>query len=178
VRPPLAHYCACALTRHRLQNNYVLVPASAKLLQLTRILAHEARTGASRAIIYFSTCAAVDHFFHALPLLLPASTVLHSLHGHLAPAARTRALAAFAGAGKAGETHVLLATDVAARGLDLPRVDAVLQFEPPTDPRAFAHRVGRTARAGAAGRAWVLLGPREAGYVGACLLGGCMRAGG
>jgi ATP-dependent RNA helicase DDX55/SPB4 len=140
--------------------------ASGKLLQLARIIAHEARAGASHLIVYFSTCASVDHFFRLLPALLPPSTTLHSLHGHLQPAARTRALAAFAAGGGAG-AHVLLATDVAARGLDLPRVDAVLQFEPPTDPRAFAHRVGRTARAGAAGSAWVLLDPREAGYVGA-----------
>ena len=61
---------------------------------------------------------------------------------------------------------ILLATDVAARGLDLPDVDVVLQFDPPSDPKAFSHRCGRTARAGRSGRAWVLLVGRERDYVG------------
>lgn len=60
----------------------------------------------------------------------------------------------------------MLATDVAARGLDLPHVDVVIQFDPPTDPKAFSHRCGRTARAGRTGRAWVILVGRELGYVG------------
>ena len=61
---------------------------------------------------------------------------------------------------------MLLATDVAARGLDLPNVDVVIQFDPPTDPKAFSHRCGRTARAGKSGRAWVLLVGRESEYIG------------
>ena len=63
---------------------------------------------------------------------------------------------------------VLLATDVAARGLDIPDVDVVLQFDPPSDTKAFSHRCGRTARAGRSGRAWVLLVGREQDYVGGC----------
>lgn len=61
---------------------------------------------------------------------------------------------------------MLLATDVAARGLDLPHVDVVIQFDPPSDPKAFSHRCGRTARAGRSGRAYVLLAGREAEYIG------------
>ena len=61
---------------------------------------------------------------------------------------------------------ILLATDVAARGLDLPHVNVVIQFDPPSDPKAYSHRCGRTARAGRSGRAWVLLVGREAEYVG------------
>lgn len=60
---------------------------------------------------------------------------------------------------------VLLATDIAARGLDIPNVDVVIQFDPPSDPRTFSHRCGRTARAGRSGRAWVLLVGRETDYV-------------
>lgn len=59
-----------------------------------------------------------------------------------------------------------MATDVAARGLDIPHVDVVVQVEPPTDPKAFSHRCGRTARAGRSGRAYVLLCGREVEYVG------------
>ena len=61
---------------------------------------------------------------------------------------------------------VLLTTDVAARGLDIPDVDVVLQFDPPSDPKSFSHRCGRTARAGKSGRATVLLTEEEIDYVG------------
>ena len=61
---------------------------------------------------------------------------------------------------------LLLATDVAARGLDISDVDAVVQFDPPTDAKAFSHRCGRTARAGRRGRAWVLLTDQEHQYIG------------
>ena len=61
-----------------------------------------------------------------------------------------------------GTSGVLLCTDVAARGLDIPKVDWILQFDPPDDPREYIHRVGRTARgAGAKGRALLLLTPEE-----------------
>jgi len=61
---------------------------------------------------------------------------------------------------------VLLCTDLVARGLDLPDVDVVVQFDPPKDVRNFFHRIGRTARAGKSGRAIVLLqSNRELDYV-------------
>lgn len=61
---------------------------------------------------------------------------------------------------------VLLATDVAARGLDLPLVDVIVQFDPPTDTKTFSHRCGRTARAGKTGTAYVLLCGRELEFCG------------
>jgi ATP-dependent RNA helicase DDX55/SPB4 len=92
---------------------------------------------------------------------------LYSLHGHLPSSARTRTLEAFASApASPSSPAILLATDVAARGLDLPDVDIVFQFDPPSDPKTFSHRCGRTARAGRAGRAWTLLVGREVDYVG------------
>src|SRR6185369_15106756 len=104
-----------------------------------------------------------------LPAVLPSSLNLHSLHGSLPPAIRTRTLATFSSSvGGPSAPSVLLATDVAARGLDLPHVDVVVQFDPPSDPKAFSHRCGRTARAGRSGRAWVLLVGREVEYVGEC----------
>ena len=59
----------------------------------------------------------------------------------------------------------LLATDVAARGLDIPDVHWVVQVDMPQDPSAFVHRVGRTARLGRSGRALALLLPSETSYV-------------
>lgn len=97
---------------------------------------------------------------------MPPNTSLFSLHGHLPPNARTRTLANFTNsAALPSAPSILLATDVAARGLDLPDVDVVIQFDPPVDPKAFSHRCGRTARAGRSGRAWVLLVGREVDYV-------------
>jgi len=54
---------------------------------------------------------------------------------------------------------------VAARGLDIPAVDLILQFDPPDDPKEYIHRVGRTARAGGIGKALLLLLPSEAGFL-------------
>ncbi|KAI0780729.1 DEAD-domain-containing protein [Trametes elegans] len=150
-----------------LQNYYMSCPASEKLVQLTRIIQHEVEHQQSaRFIVYFATCACVDYFYRVLTPLLPPNTILFSLHGHLPPNARSRTLTNFTNsAALPSAPSILLATDVAARGLDLPDVDVVIQFDPPVDPKAFSHRCGRTARAGRSGRAWVLLVGREVDYV-------------
>ena len=162
---------------------------SEKLIQLTRILLHETRKHQlTRFILYFATGASVDYFYKVygfvssrlvpsyamlqiLPLFLSETAQFFSLHGHLPPSVRTRTLNAFANSSSTAEApSLLLATDVAARGLDIPDVDVVLQFDPPTDAKAFSHRCGRTARAGKQGRAWVLLAGQEQDYLGdACI---------
>jgi ATP-dependent RNA helicase DDX47/RRP3 len=71
------------------------------------------------------------------------------LHGQLSQSARLGALSKF----KAGSRQILVATDVAARGLDIPKVDLVLNYDLPQDSKTYVHRVGRTARAGKSGRA-------------------------
>lgn len=167
-----------------LQNYFIPCRAPDKLIELVRIINFEvSQHQSSYFIVYFSTGACVDYFyrvclssfhsasfsacFQILPAVLPQKTKLHSLHGRLPPNARTRSLSAFASAITTPDSPcILLTTDVAARGLDLPHVDVVIQFDPPTDPKAFSHRCGRTARAGRSGRAWVLLVGREIEYVG------------
>ena len=62
-------------------------------------------------------------------------------------------------------TGSLLCTDVAARGLDIPKVDWIIQFDPPDDPRDYIHRVGRTARAGKTGKSLLFLLPSELGFL-------------
>ncbi|KAJ7684530.1 DEAD-domain-containing protein [Mycena polygramma] len=150
-----------------LKIHYVVCHASEKLVQLARIISSEVTEHkSSRFIVYFATGACVDYFYRILQDLMLPETVLFSLHGHLPPSARTKTLAAFSNApATATSPSVLLATDVAARGLDLPQVDIIIQFDPPSDPKAFSHRCGRTARAGRSGRAWVLLVGRETSYV-------------
>jgi len=165
---------------------------SEKLVQLTRVILHETREHqSSRFILYFATCASVDYFYRVrnlfnivhvhrphtkalqiVSLFLPGTVQLFSLHGYLSPSARTRTLDSFANSTSIAEApSLLLATDVAARGLDIPDVDVILQFDPPTDTKAFSHRCGRTARAGKQGRAWVFLAGQEHQYLGdACII--------
>ena len=75
------------------------------------------------------------------------------LHGQLSQSARLGALNKF----RSGSRDILVATDVAARGLDIPNVDVVLNFDVPQDSKTYIHRVGRTARAGKSGHALSIL---------------------
>ena len=81
----------------------------------------------------------------------------HALHGDMSQQARERALARFA----SGKADVLVATDVAARGLDLEHITHVVNYDAPGDEKAYVHRVGRTARAGRAGTAITLVTGEE-----------------
>ena len=84
-----------------------------------------------------------------------------ALHGDMPQAARTKALANFT----AGKAKILVASDVAARGLDVADVEQVVNYDPPEDPTAYTHRSGRTARAGAAGLCVTLCTHAEKGHV-------------
>ena len=79
------------------------------------------------------------------------------MHGDMSQAARERTLAKFA----AGKVSTLVATDVAARGLDLPNITHVINFDPPEDEKAYVHRIGRTGRAGKAGTGITLVLPDQ-----------------
>jgi superfamily II DNA/RNA helicase len=85
-----------------------------------------------------------------------------ALHGGMAQSARERALGRFA----AGLNDVLVATDVAARGLDLEHITHVINFDPPADEKAYLHRVGRTARAGRSGTGITFVTPEKRADVG------------
>jgi ATP-dependent RNA helicase DDX21 len=78
--------------------------------------------------------------------------VCQVLHGDISQSQREMSLAAF----KEGKFLVLVATDVAARGLDIPHVDLVIQTAPPKDYETYIHRAGRTGRAGRSGMHWIL----------------------
>ena len=82
-----------------------------------------------------------------------------AIHGNKSQGQRERALEAF----RKGETQVLVATDVAARGLDIPEVAHVYNYDLPNVPENYVHRIGRTARAGRDGRAVALCAPAEMG---------------
>jgi superfamily II DNA/RNA helicase len=83
--------------------------------------------------------------------------VAEALHGDISQAAREKVLRAF----REGRSEVLVATDVAARGLDIPEVSLVVNFDLPPDPEYYVHRVGRTGRLGRRGEAITFVNPRE-----------------
>ena len=84
-----------------------------------------------------------------------------AIHGNKSQTARTKALAGF----KKGEIRVLVATDIAARGLDIPLLPHVVNFELPNVPEDYVHRIGRTGRAGASGEAISLVSQEEKAYL-------------
>jgi ATP-dependent RNA helicase RhlE len=88
-----------------------------------------------------------------------AGIAASAIHGNKSQAQRERAIAAF----KSGEVPVLVATDIAARGIDIPGVSHVVNFDLPDVPEQYVHRIGRTARAGAAGIAIAFCSPEERG---------------
>ncbi|KIY74454.1 DEAD-domain-containing protein [Cylindrobasidium torrendii FP15055 ss-10] len=96
--------------------------------------------------------------------LLPGTSI-YRLHGSLATQTRNQSLKQFSN--NAAKSSILFSTSVASRGLDLPQVRAVVQYDLPTEGGAaeYVHRVGRTARAGKAGEAWSILTPSEQDWV-------------
>jgi ATP-dependent RNA helicase RhlE len=84
-----------------------------------------------------------------------------AIHGNKSQNARQRALAGF----KSGAVRVLVATDIAARGVDVDDITHVINFELPNEPESYVHRIGRTARAGSAGIAISFCDPSERVYL-------------
>jgi superfamily II DNA/RNA helicase len=100
--------------------------------------------GADKALLFVRTKRGADRLESTLRRLGVRAA---AIHGDLHQGVRERALADFS----AGKVHALVATDVAARGLDIEGVDVVVHFDPPEDHKAYLHRSGRTARAGGSG---------------------------
>ena len=126
-----------------LVQQYLFIPAKHKDCYLAYVCNELA---GHTTIIFCATCASCQRIALLLRALgFPAVP----LHGQLSQPKRLAALNKF----KAGDRSVLIATDVASRGLDIPAVDLVLNFELPSNSKDYIHRVGRTARAGRAGRA-------------------------
>lgn len=107
-----------------------------------------------KAIVFTRTKREADELANEL---IHRGIESEALHGDLAQSQRERALGAF----RAGRVGVLVATDVAARGLDIPEVDLVVQYHLPQDHESYIHRSGRTGRAGRTGTAIVMYGDRD-----------------
>ena len=121
------------------------------------------QTEFKKAIVYIPTCVSVTFWYQVFKLYNINVEGMFSLHGKLLQTPRQKTLDKFA---NSMERCVLLTTDVAARGLDIPDVDFVLQLDAPNDPNMFVHRAGRTGRAGRHGLCTVLLNADlELGYI-------------
>ena len=93
--------------------------------------------------------------------MIKAGISAAAIHGNESQGARTKALAGF----KSGRVRVLVATDIAARGLDIPLLPHVINFELPNIPEDYVHRIGRTGRAGASGEALSLVSADETSFL-------------
>lgn len=145
-----------AATVSRLEQGYVVAPSDKRFLLLFTFLKKNLN---KKVMVFFSSCAAVK--FHA-ELLNYIDIPVMDIHGKQKQAKRTSTFFEFCAATKG----ILCCTDVAARGLDIPSVDWIIQFDPPDDPNEYIHRVGRTARGSeSAGRALLMLLPEELGFL-------------
>jgi ATP-dependent RNA helicase DDX55/SPB4 len=138
-----------------LQMSYLITPASQKLPALAQLL-ERLPIRPLKSIVFLSTCAAVDYFQHTLPQILPEGFSLVPLHGKHPAKVREKNFGRFL---SSVSPTILLTTDLAARGLDIPQVDLVVQIDAPSDPKVFIHRSGRAGRAGRKGLAVVMLHP-------------------
>lgn len=110
-----------------------------------------------KIIVFFLTCACVEYFYKTFREFgLP----VERMHGQMDQKARQKTYKKFISKGS-----ILFATDLLARGVDIPEVKWIVQYDPPTDPTQFIHRVGRTARGGHSGQSIVFLQPEEIDYV-------------
>jgi ATP-dependent RNA helicase DeaD len=139
------------LTAELVEQRYVLVNEQDKLSALTRIFEVEA---VSRALVFVGTRAGTGELAAALEERgFPAE----ALNGDLSQNLREQVVNRF----RRNQITTLVATDVAARGLDIDDISHVFNYDPPQDPELYVHRIGRTARAGKTGIAISLLTPRD-----------------
>jgi superfamily II DNA/RNA helicase len=136
-------------------HRFVSVSAHGKVEALIDLLEHDGEL----TLVFVRTKRGADRLVHKLKA---KGIKTEALHGDLSQRARQRALERF----ETGRVEVLVATDVAARGLDLERISHVVNYDPPTDDKGYVHRIGRTARAGRTGIGITLVTADQQGDVG------------
>lgn len=161
----------------RLTNMYVVLEHTQRLAFLLKLLN---TFKGNKAIIFFTTCSMVNFYQTVLSDLIAANSkarrtpsyldvsttwLFAALHGQFGKPKRRKAIRLFNSTCGTNEKHVLLASDLGARGLDFADVDLIVQFDAPSDPAMCIHRMGRTARAGKSGTAVLCLSPTETDYI-------------
>uniref|UniRef100_T1JNC1 ATP-dependent RNA helicase n=1 Tax=Strigamia maritima TaxID=126957 RepID=T1JNC1_STRMM len=139
-----------------LNNFYMFCEADNKLNILVTFLRQRIEM---KFMIFLNTCACVEYFSKILNELMKKTTVL-SIHGKMKDR-RHKIFDKF----RAMNNAILVCTDVMARGVDIPEVHWVIQFDPPSSASAFVHRCGRTARIGNIGNALVMLHQHEDAFI-------------
>jgi len=127
----------------RIEQGVYFVPAQQKRTLLTKLLKDPSM---DRVLVFTRTKHGADKVCRYLS---QAGETVEALHGNKAQNARVRALDAF----KSGRARILVATDIAARGIDVQNISHVINYELPNEPESYVHRIGRTARAGKGGAA-------------------------
>ncbi|XP_074150076.1 ATP-dependent DNA helicase DDX31 isoform X1 [Sminthopsis crassicaudata] len=161
----------------KLQQHVTLVPSKLKLVTLAAFILGKCEFEKNqKLIVFFSSCELVEFYYHLfLQTLLSSSMAPASgqspsassrlkflrLHGNMEQEERTAVFQEFS----QSKSGILLCTDVAARGLDLPQVTWIVQYNAPSSPAEYIHRIGRTARIGCHGSSLLILAPSEAEYV-------------
>jgi ATP-dependent RNA helicase RhlE len=141
-------------TVEEVTHRFIPVEAHTKVDALVDLL----RRDRELTLVFVRTKRGADRLVHKLKA---KGVRAEAMHGDMPQQARQRALARF----DAGKADVLIATDVAARGLDLDRIGHVINFDPPVDDKSYVHRVGRTARAGRSGTGVTLVTTQQQGDV-------------
>jgi ATP-dependent RNA helicase RhlE len=140
-----------ATTAERVAQRVLHVEAGGKRALLARLLRGE---GVERVLVFARTKHGADK---VVKMLGQDGLAANAIHGNKSQPQRERALAEF----KTGRAPILVATDIAARGIDVSGVTHVVQYDLPDVPESYVHRIGRTARAGASGEAVALCAPDE-----------------
>jgi ATP-dependent RNA helicase DeaD len=135
----------------KIQQSYITVNRKEKFSELLKILEKE---NPKLCIIFVKTKFGADRLGHMLQRNGKNNI---TLHGDLSQSKREKALSMF----KNKHIHILVATDIAARGIDVSGITHVINYDIPMDPNNYAHRIGRTARAGSEGKAITLVSPEE-----------------
>jgi ATP-dependent RNA helicase DeaD len=138
-------------TAENITQRYIQVHGPRKMDALTRLLEVEQGDG---MIVFVRTKQATEEVAERLKARGFAAA---AINGDIPQAVRERTIAAL----KDGTIDILIATDVAARGLDVERISHVLNYDIPHDPESYVHRIGRTGRAGRSGTALLFVTPRE-----------------
>lgn len=139
----------------RIEESIYHVESAGKVALLARILDDPAL---ARVLVFARTKHRADRVARQLG---KRGVVAEAIHGNKSQGARQRALERF----RTGDARVLVATDIAARGIDVHGVTHVINYELPNEPQSYVHRIGRTARAGAGGVAYSFCDPTERGYL-------------
>jgi ATP-dependent RNA helicase RhlE len=145
--PARVEVAPVATTAERVAQRVIFVEQARKRILLAELLNGQ---GVGRALVFSRTKHGADRVVKQLEM---DGLAANAIHGNKSQGQRERALAAF----KDGSAPILVATDIAARGIDVDGVTHVVQYDLPDVPETYVHRIGRTARAGASGEAVALV---------------------